>query len=268
MNHVMIMWKNRMELEQHCRNLQGKKIAEIASQHSLIELDRQEELVFLGKRKYIDKQLINDIIEKDYFNTPKNNSPDPDIVLDNGDKWELKVSHTTMAGHSLVSPKFRLVLKMLDYHDVASADSWRDSKLYNKLRQMVVVYYHLDRTKSFRDLRIICAGLYDATADENLIEEDFTIMRENVNNGIRISERHHTFLASCPKHSGGFNKKIPALSKANSLSSHPNFTHAEKRGFCIKREGSCKIFTDMLGIEMHYVGKSYGARISEIPWLN
>lgn len=261
------MWNDKNDLLKYCLKLEGRRIKDVASKSNLAQLRKQQDEVKNGQRKYVQKQLINDIIEQDCFNTPKNNSPDPDLELKNGDEWELKVSHTFVAGNGWITPEYRLVLKMLDYNDIAKNPNWKNSGLYKKLNQMVVVYYHKEDNTLEEDYKIICARLFESKTYDSRIVKDYAIMRNHVNNGIVISEKNHSFLANCPKHSGGFKKRNPASSPSHTLSTHPNISHAEKRGYCIKKDGNCEIFTDMLGIKMHRNGRYYGAEVSDIQHL-
>ena len=105
-------------LESKARALQGQSIGQIASAKNLIILREQWRKVQAGERKYMEKQVINDIIEQDYFHVPQNSSEDPDIILGDGEIFDLKVSHL-FKSRVLIRPKYRLVLKVLNYLDMA-----------------------------------------------------------------------------------------------------------------------------------------------------
>jgi len=197
-----ILIENLKDVEKHCLRLVGMKIGDIASSESLSVLKKQFE-----EKKYIDKNLINDIIEQDYFKIPKNSSPEPDIKMADGDDIELKVSHLWLFSptkYKLVRPHYRLVLEMLDYYDVKENSNWRLSKLYRKLKKMLIVYYYQDMTKPPWEYKITNAFVFNSDDFEEEIKTDYYTIRNSILNGKKISERYTDFLANCPKHPGGF----------------------------------------------------------------
>ena len=190
------------DVKKHCQILEGKKIGDIASIENLILLKKQ-----FDEKKYIDKNLINDIIEQDYFKIPKNSSSEPDIKMADGDEIELKVSHLWLFAPKkarLVRPHYRLVLEMLDYYDVDEYSDWHMGNLYRKMNKMLIIYYYQDLNKPPWEFKITNAFIFNSKDFEEQISTDYTTIRNSIINGQKISERHTDFLANCPKHPGGF----------------------------------------------------------------
>ena len=70
---------------------------------------------------------------------------------------------------------------------------------------------------------------------------------KNILGGKVLREGDHVFLATCPKHGGGYLKDTPLQSKSGSLANHPVMGKAEKRGYCIKREAFIELIADSIG---------------------
>ncbi|MFL2956457.1 MAG: hypothetical protein ACJZ39_03210, partial [Candidatus Thalassarchaeaceae archaeon] len=58
---------NAEVLEARSRDMEGMTIGDFASKTSLSKLKEQWDSVQAGQRKYMEKNIINDIIENDYF---------------------------------------------------------------------------------------------------------------------------------------------------------------------------------------------------------
>lgn len=273
---------NVAELESKARALKGRTIGQVASSKNLVILQEQWRQVQAGERKYMEKQVINDIIEQDFFNVPKNSSEDPDIILDDGNMFELKVSHL-FNSRGLVRPKYRLVLKVLNYLDIAEHSDWRYSGLYKKLKQMVIVFYYKDEGRPPWDWIVTNSFLWFSAEFNDEIQRDYTFTRNAVLSGQKISESDTNMLANCPKHNSKFcwwchvgeecnnpNKKSPAPHPVldAALRPHPTLGKAEKRGYCIPAQRMAIIFSDDIGIGIERIGDSYGVPLAKIEVLS
>ena len=275
----------RRDFEKKAKSLEGNRIGDIASTGSLSKLEEQWNEVRSGERKYMEKNIINDIIENDYFGVPKNSSEDPDIVLENGDMFELKVSHLYKA-RGLVRPRYRLVLKVLNYEDMAQHADWRNSQLYKKLKQMVIVFYYKDEEKPPWEWIVTSSFLWFSAEYNDEIQSDYTLTRNRVLAGQKISEPDTNFLANCPKHHSKFcwychvgqecsNPKKPLDAPHpvldGALRPHPTLGVGEKRGYCIPAPAMALIFSDEVGIDLERRGggskPSYGIPIEKVPHL-
>ena len=277
---------NRIELEAHARGLEGRAIGQVASSKNLEMLHEQWRQVQAGERKYMEKQLINDIIEQDYFKVPKNSSAEPDIILEDGEMFELKVSHL-FKSRGLVRPKYRLVLKVLNYLDMAQNADWRNSELYEKLKQMLIVFYYKDEGRPPWDWIVTNSFLWHSSDFNDEIQRDYTFTRNAVLSGQKISESDTKLLANCPKHNSKFcwwchvgeecnnpKKRHPAPHPVldGALRPHPALGRAEKRGYCIPAQRMAIVFSDEIGIDLERSGggnrASYGVPFDKIKILS
>jgi hypothetical protein len=274
-------YKNKDDLQNNVKSLEGMTIRQIASDKNLATLQEQWEMVLSGERKYIEKQIINDIIEQDYFKVPKNSSENPDLILDDGDMFELKVSHL-FKSRGLIRPKYRLVLKVLNYEDMAAHETWQDSALYKKLRQMVIVFYYKDEEKPPWEWIVASSFIWLSSDYDERIQSDYTLTRDRVLAGQKISESDTEILANCPKHNSKFcwwchigdecnnpKKKHPAPHPVldGALRKHPAMGMAEKRGYCIPAQYMAVIFSNQVRMNLERRGTSYGVPIENLPYL-
>jgi DNA mismatch repair protein MutH len=214
------------ELLKLAKFLEGKTLGEIS--------DRVNKIVDADVRKF-NKSVVSNIIESDYFKIPINSSEDADFSA-LGVDVELKVSPLKLVRGNIFTTKERNVLKMVDYFDIYENPIWTDTKLQKKLKSILFVMYHHNEREHPGQWKIISTFIWELNPYyHKMIEADYNIIRENVINGVVLSEKQNTFLATCPKHGGGYNKKNPKLSIPSSLTSHPILNQAEKRGYCIKQ---------------------------------
>ena len=281
------MLENINHLKDFSEKLEGKKISEIASKSSLEALNSHWNKVKSGEIKYMSKSTINDIIENDYFKVPKNSSELPDIALEDGNMVELKVSHL-FTKRGLVRPEYRLVLKMLNYEDMANNSDWRDSKLYKKMKYMIIVLYYKDDNIHPADWIVTTSFLWSASDYNDEIQRDYEYTRNRVMEGKKISESQTKFLANCPKHNSKFcwwchikvkceNKRKGKIKPPHpvlrlALRTHPALGMAEKRGYCIPVQKFTEFFSKQIGIPIEKRGggsrPSYGIPIEKMPYID
>jgi len=240
-------WTSEEQLISQAKMLEGKKLSEICESIGLLDQVH---------RKHV-KGLAAKIIETDYFQIPRNSSEQPDFE-ELG--IELKVSPLRyLAKEDLYTTKERNVIKMIDYSELASIPTWKKNKVSKKLNRILFVLYLYDNDTSAWDWKVVKTFLWSPNSTEQeKIQTDYNIMRNNVLNGNILSESDHTFFANCPKHGGGFKKKTPFDSPRSTLAVHPVLEFAEKRGYCIKREAFIELIANAIDTPLLKVGRSIG----------
>lgn len=250
---MTITFQNEAELLVHAKKLEGMRIQDISTDVGWLD----------NSNRKLTKSVIANIIETDYFGIPTNSHEDADFK-DLG--IELKVSPLKpIYGGTLLTTKERNVLGIVDYQDVLDHTSWKDnSRLDHKLKRMLFVFYVHDDDKPAMDWRIACTFIWSPTPEqEALIQNDYYIIRDKIFLRLPNSEKHNKFLATCPKHEGGFIKTNPAISNPNSLCYHPTMDIAEKRGFCIRNKPLVEIIAGSLGYQLVRKGNSIAIPVSE-----
>jgi hypothetical protein len=89
-------------------------------------------------------------------------------------------------------------------------------------------------------------------------------MRTKVLAGEHLREGDHSFLATCPKHGGGYLKGSPLSSPRSSLAVHPTLGFAEKRGYCIKREAFIELIAKSIETPLVKIGKTIGIESTKL----
>jgi DNA mismatch repair protein MutH len=215
------------------------------------------------------KHGVANVIEEGYFNIPINSSPAPDFEEAG---IELKVTPLRpTGGGDLVRPKERLVLSMVDYNDIVSADAWTDvPTLRKKLDKTLIIWYIHVVGEDRADYPIVWWHLWEPKQNErwaNQLQEDFEICKERVLNGETPSEKHTELLGTCPKHSGGYNHDNPAESPSHAVvadDAHPVLDNAERRGWSIGMGGAMDLFQAATDLPKASRGRASGIEISAL----
>lgn len=220
-----------------------------------------------GASRVTTKHGTSRVIEDGFFGIDSNSSPKPDFPEAG---VELKVTPLNPTGDgTLVRPKERLVLCMVDYHNIAEAEYWTEvPELEKKLSKMLIVWYvHLtgiDRTK----YPIVWIDLWEPDEGWSArFQKDFMEIKERVLAGEVPSERHVEYLGTCPKHGGGFKKEDPASSPRSAKvapEDHPVLDHAEKRGWSICLGGMMDFILDSTDLPLSSQGRSKGINIYDL----
>ena len=170
-------------------------------------------------------------------------SPNSDARADFGELGELKVIPMKVAGDGYMMPKERMVLSMINYAELLNRPLM-ETHVYDKIKKTIIVLYLHDKA-NFGNNKILKTFLWEPTL--GTMKPDFKIMQDKSHID-RISEGDCAFLASCPKHGGGWDRNNPELSKPRSKSKHPIQGFVEKRAYCIKRDVIGQIITACTGI--------------------
>mgnify|MGYP001433623348 CR=1 FL=1 len=237
------------ELMTHAKKLEGLRFSEISA--LIGQLDETH-------RKHT-KGIAAKVIETEYFGIPTNSSEAPDFE---NLGIELKVSPLRYIERlELYTTKERNVIKMVDYNEIANNAKWGQTKVKKKLSRVLFVLYVHDNSVNAWDWKVAKVFLWSPSNQQSkLIQSDYEIMRRNVLDGNNLREGDHTFLATCPKHGGGYLKDSPLRSPRTALAEHPVMTFAEKRGYCIKREAFIVLIADAIDTPLIQKGRSIGIR--------
>tara|TARA_Y100001970_G_scaffold75158_1_gene95248 strand:- start:316 stop:1098 length:783 start_codon:yes stop_codon:yes gene_type:complete len=244
-----IKYKNVKQIVKKAKQIEGQTISDLGKKVGL--LDKRE--------RRFTKSIIANIVETNFFGIPTNSSPQPDF-LNLG--IELKVSPLKyVPTRDLYNMKERCVLSLMDYNDVYNNKDWKESKLYKKINKILFVFYVHNNNTPAEKWKFSKTFLWSPNSEEQkMIELDYKIIRDNIKKGIINSERHNTFLGTCPKHAGGYKKDNIPLSVPQSLREHPVLGHAEKRAFCIKQREVDRLIGKHTDLELITEKQSIGFR--------
>lgn len=184
-----------------------------------------------------NKGSLGQIIEESVLGYAVNSDAEPDIRI--GDtNYELKVTplkHIKKGKET--SAKERLVIDIINYLHLAEETDFETSTMWDKARNIILVYYYDDRTDTKKELRIDCKVLASyilqyQEQDLATIKEDWETIRNKVVNGHadELSESDTNYLAACTK---GANAKQLRDAPAPSGSPTPTI-RAKQRAFSFK----------------------------------
>lgn len=239
---------DRVDIFKACNFLLGKTAEEISEEiHNKTEKDRVH-----------SKAAMGHLIEDDFFGIERNTSSKPDFEEEG---IELKVTPLKPTGKGkLLRPKERMVISMVNYHDIVEADHWTDVPTLNKkLKDVLIIWYvHLDKNRS--KYPVIWWDLWSPTQEQSeKIQEDFEMLKKKVEEGERLRTRWGEFLGTCPKHNSNFVKENPEESESNALvGSHPTREYEQRRGWQIKPAGMLEVIKESCNLDVEKVGRASG----------
>lgn len=203
-----------------------------AKDKSFRELDKTGRALSGG-----NKGSLGQIIEESVLGYAINSDAEPDIRI--GDtNYELKVTPLKhIKKGKATSAKERLVIDIINYLHLAEETDFETSAMWDKARNIILVYYYDDRTDTKKELRIDCKVLASyilryQEQDLATIKEDWEIIRNKVASGHadELSESDTNYLAACTK---GANAKQLRDAPATSGSPTPTI-RAKQRAFSFK----------------------------------
>lgn len=245
---------DKEDIEEACDALLTKTAEEISEAiHGRTEKDRAH-----------SKAAMGHLIEDDFFGIAQNTSSKPDFEEAG---IELKVTPLThTGGGELLRPKERLVISMVDYHDIVDADYWTDvPALDKKLHDVLIIWYiHLDEDRS--KYPVIWWTIWNPSDEQSeKIQEDFELIKQKVKEGERLRTRMGDFLGTCPKHNSDFVKENPKESESNALvGSHPTRDYEQRRGWQIKTTGMLDVIEEACDLEREKRGRATGINNEEL----
>lgn len=173
------------ELLRYTEMLKGKKFS---------ELDKNN---VLNVTTLSDKGILGKLIESEFYKYPNNSSPKADF-----DELgiELKVTALKENKNKTFSAKERLVLSKINYINIIE-EEFEFSKMLFKNKKLLIIWYKYEREVKYRDMKIVDFQLYDMSVDEEIIKNDFYIIKNKVNEGKaeEISEGLTAYLGACTK---------------------------------------------------------------------
>lgn len=112
------------------------------------------------------------------------------------------------------------------------------SKLLFKNKKILIIWYKYEENTNYADMEIMDYQLYDLSQDEEIIKNDFYIIKDMVVKGEahNISEGQTAYLGACTK----------AATSADRTSQPNNIEKAKPRAFCLKNSYMTGIFRILL----------------------
>lgn len=151
------------------------------------------------------KGIFGTIIEKFYYGINPGNQPCSPDFKEAG--VELK-TNAIIKKRKGFSAKERLVLQMINYHDIIN-ESFESSCFMAKSRLMMLISNSFQKDGSIVDAKIELAMLIDfnqlAEKDQHIIREDWEIIANKIRKGLahQLSGSDTTYLEACTKGSNG-----------------------------------------------------------------
>ena len=184
-----------------------------------------------------NKGSLGHIIEESVLGYALNSDAEPDIRIGE-DQYELKVTPLKHVKNGKeTSAKERLVIDVINYMKLAQEDEFESSVMWDKARNIILVYYYDDRADRKRELRIDCRVLASfllqyRESDLATIKEDWETIRDKVASGHadELSESDTNYLAACTK---GANARQMREAPAPADAGSPTI-QAKQRAFSFK----------------------------------
>lgn len=206
-------------IEEYAKQLEGMTFRQVLDLEICPEGVTRE----YGVTRY--KGGMGALIEERYFNYKANSCPEPDFEEAG---MELKTTcFDTRKGGSPTAGE-RLVLSMIPYNEPIE-ENFFDSHLWRKLRDILLVYYHRDRSASPYEQHIAYVGRFSPSKEDlEIIRQDYETIVGYLRAGRAedLSESLTTYLAANTK---GRN------AKDKSPQFYPPHTPAMRRSFSLKR---------------------------------
>lgn len=179
-------------------------------------------------RNYKDKKFkgrAGTIIEERYFGYKANSDNRPDFPEA---EVELKTTCFDVLKNGKPSAGERLVISMIPF-DKPIEEDLMQSHVWEKLKRILLIYYHRDKSVSFFEQKIVKVALFTPPREDlEIIKEDYKLISSLVRNGRgeELSEGLTNYLGACTK------GQDAATSIVNQY--YPPHTPAKRRAFCLK----------------------------------
>ena len=159
------------------------------------------------------------------------------------------------------SAKERLVLGLIDYHDVVMHEHITQLKTWKKMERVLLVVYVYEKTMDLRYERVV---LWEPTAEDvSELQAEYERMRKCILSGNHLSGKGFKALDNFPKHPGQFysryrkNGRVGPIPPSSEVSKHPLLKGAEKRGLGLKNKFLTKIVARLIGAKVQVKGASH-----------
>ncbi|KMT22315.1 Sau3AI family type II restriction endonuclease [Clostridium cylindrosporum] len=177
-------FNSEKELLDYTERIKGKTFGEL------------DKLDLLNKLKN-DKGVLGKVVETGFYGYSLNNSAQADF---SSLGIELKVTGLKVNKNNTVSAKERLVLSKINFCDIVN-ETFEFSKLIFKNKKLLIIWYEYKSNTSYSDFVIKHYQLYDMSIDEDVLKNDFSIIKNKVINGQAhlLSEGDTSYLGACTK---------------------------------------------------------------------
>ena len=180
-------FKTIIELLEYTENIKGKTFKDIDSEHLL---DNTTDLMR-------NKGILGHVVESGFYKYPINSNPQADF---DEIGVELKVTGYKKSKKGVLSAKERVSLSKIDYHGIVN-EEYDFSKLISKNKKILFIWYEYEKEKDIGDFLITDYQLYDMGQDEDIIRNDFYLIKQKVCDGLahELSEGDTSYLGACTK---------------------------------------------------------------------
>ena len=180
-------FKTIIELLEYTENIKGKTFKDIDSEHLL---DNTTDLMR-------NKGILGHVVESGFYKYPINSNPQADF---DEIGVELKVTGYKKSKKGVLSAKERVSLSKIDYHGIVN-EEYDFSKLISKNKKILFIWYEYEKGKDIGDFLITDYQLYDMGQDEDIIRNDFYLIKQKVCDGLahELSEGDTSYLGACTK---------------------------------------------------------------------
>jgi DNA mismatch repair protein MutH len=178
----------------------------------------------IAQHTYSGKGNFGQVLEKYYFQYNPNSESEPDFPIA---RLELKSTPLKQLQTEVFRSKERLVLNIINYHDIIGQD-FKTSSFWNKNANLLLVFYLHALGRDILDHPIQLVRLWQfPDTDMEIIQRDWELIRDKVRQGKahELSEGDTFYLGACTKGAKGGN-----------LRSQPyNDVLAKQRAFSLKQ---------------------------------
>lgn len=180
-------FESTKELLEYTKDIVGKTFYEIDAKGLLDDV----------KNLQGNKGILGHVVETGFYGYEINSNPQADF---DEIGVELKVTGYKKSKKGIISAKERVSLSKIDYNTIVDED-YEFSKLISKNKQILFIWYLYEKDKDIGDFKITNYQLYDMGQDEEIIRNDFYLIREKVKEGLahELSEGDTSYLGACTK---------------------------------------------------------------------
>lgn len=142
---------------------------------------------------------MGELIEERYFGYEANSNAAADFPEAG---LELKATPFKILKNQKKTAKERLVLSMISYKEEFTSTNLLDSKFWSKNQNLLLIYYHGDKSTEKLQQKIYYVDLFTPTEEDlAIIRDDYRIIVDYIRSGRahELSESLTTYLAACTK---------------------------------------------------------------------
>ena len=139
------------------------------------------------------------------------------------------------AGGERIAQRERVVLADVDYDRTAGTTNWVDDDPLATLLGGTLFVWYLRDVDDRAAYPVVWSHLWHPDADQaRRIQADHAQVRDRIAAGEHLTAVG-SFVDTCPRHGGGFDRADPSGSDPRSLTEHPVLPGAERRAWTLKR---------------------------------